>query len=197
MAFIGMRHPVVAKLASHTAGAEPTYTAGMVIGHAIAGNLTITRNNNPLYGDDVIVEDDNGITAMSLEMGLDDLEEAVRVYMLGLKEKTIGSGDSASTEYVDTDVAAPYVGVGYIRVRRKNGVTSYQAVWVYKAIFSEESEESATKGESIEWQTPTITGRCLGLDVDGSGDRAFRKKAIFTTEAAAIAWLNNLAGITA
>ena len=191
MAFIGMRHPVVAKIASHTDGTEPTYEAGMVIGHAIAGNLTITRNSNPLYGDDVIVEDDNGITAMSLELGLDDLEEAVRVYMLGLQEKTAGT----VTEYRDTDASAPYVGVGYIRVRRKNGVTAYQAVWMYKAIFAEESESSATKGESIEWQTPTVTGRAMGLAVSGDGERTFRKKAIFTTEAAAVAWLDELAGI--
>lgn len=196
MAFIGMRHPVVATLASHTEGSEPTYNAGKIIGHAIAGNLTITRNNNPLYGDDVIVEDDNGITGMSLELGLDDIEEAVRVYMLGLKEVTVGTGQDATKEYHDTDDSAPYVGVGYIRVRRKNGTTSYQAVWIYKSVFAEESENSATKGESIEWQTPTITGRAMGLNVGGSGERTFRKKALFTTEAAAVAWLNTLAGIS-
>ena len=71
MAFIGMRHPVVATLSAHTAGSEPTYAAGKVVGHAIAGNLTITRNSNPLYGDDTIVEDDNSITAMSLELGVE------------------------------------------------------------------------------------------------------------------------------
>lgn len=194
MAFIGLRHPVVAKLSAHTAGSEPTYTGGMVMGHAITGNLTITRNNNPLYGDDVVVEDDNGITAMSLELGLDDLTEDVRVYALGLKEK---SGTGSIKTYIDTDASAPYVGVGYIRVRRKDGVTAFQGVWMYKAVFSEENENSSTKGESIEWQTPTITGRGMGVDIDGSGNYAFRKKQMFTTEAAAIAWLNEIAGITA
>lgn len=196
MAFIGMRHPVVAQLEAHTDGSEPTYKAGMVIGHAIAGNLTITRNSNPLYGDDTIVEDDNGITAMSLELGTDDLEEAVRVYMLGLKSET-GFGSNAATTYYDTDESAPYVGVGYIRVRRKAGATKYQALWYYKAIFSEDSESSATKNESIEWQTPTVTGRVMGLNVGGSGELTFRKKQLFDTEAAATAWLNGLAGITA
>lgn len=195
MAFIGMRHPVVARIASHTEGSEPVYESGMVIGHAIAGNLTITRNNNPLYGDDVVVEDDNGITAMALELGTDDLEEAVQVYMLGVKKKTIGSGQDAVDEYHDTDESAPYVGVGYIRVRRKNGETSYQAVWIYKSVFSQESENSATKGESIEWQTPTLNGRAMGVNVGGSGERTFRKRAIFQTEAAAVAWLDTLAGI--
>lgn len=192
MAFIGMRHPVVATLKAHTSGAEPTYNAGKVIGHAIAGNLTITRNNNPLYGDDVIVEDDTGITAMSLELGVDDIEEAVRVYMLGLVEKTSGS----DTEYHETDASAPYVGVGYIRVRRKDGETKYQGLWYYKAIFSEESENSATKNEAIEWQTPTITGRVMGLNVGDDG-MTFRKKKLFDSQDAAEAWLDGLAGITA
>lgn len=196
MAFIGMRHPVVATLSTHTAGADPTYAAGMVVGHAIQGNLTITRNNNPLYGDDTIVEDDNSITAMSLELGVDDLSETVRAYMLGLVKKTTGTGTAAVDTYYDTDAAAPYVGLGYIRVRRLDGATKYQGVWYYKAIFSEESESSATKGESIEWQTPTVTGRCMGLSVDGTGALTFRKFQYFDTETAAIAWLNGLAGIT-
>ena len=196
MAFIGMRHPVVATLSAHTAGSEPTYGAGKVVGHAIAGNLTITRNSNPLYGDDTIVEDDNSITAMSLELGVDDLTEEVRTYMLGLVKKTTGTGTAAVDTYYDTDAAAPYVGLGYIRVRRLDGVTKYEALWYYKAMFSEEAETGATKGESIEWQTPTITGRCMGLSIDNTGALTFRKKQYFDTESAAITWLNGLAGIT-
>ena len=196
MAFIGMRHPVVAALSTHTAGSEPTYSAGKVVGHAIAGNLTITRNNNPLYADDTIVEDDNSITSMSLELGLDDLTEEVRTYMLGLVKKTTGTGSAAVDTYYDTDAAAPYVGLGYIRVRRLAGATSYEACWYYKAMFSEESESSATKGESIEWQTPTITGHIMGVSIDGTGALTFRKKQSFGTESAAISWLNTQAGIT-
>ena len=197
MAFIGMRHFVVARMKEHTDGSEPTYDKGMVAGLAIAGNLTITRNNNPLYGDDVMAEDDNGITEMLLEVGTDDLLEPVRVYTLGLKEKDAGGSAGAEKEYLDTDESAPYMGSGYIRVRRKNGQTSYQTVWYYKSLFSEESENSATKGQSIEWQTPTIKGRVMALDVDGSGARAFRKKAVFKSEAAAVAWLDKLANIDA
>ena len=100
MAFIGMRHVVVAKVASHTDGSEPTYTAGMVAGKAISGNLTITRNNNPLRADDDIAENDNGITDMTLDLGTDDLLEDVQAYMGMLKSKTTGTGDDA-VELVD------------------------------------------------------------------------------------------------
>ena len=196
MPAIGLRYGVVATLNSHTKGTEPTYNAGMVACEMIGANLSITRNSNPLYADDTISEDDNSITAMSLEVTGNDLTEAVRCYMLGLKKVTTGSGDTAVDTYYDTDAAAPYVGFGYIRVRRLDGVTKYEALWYYKAMFSEEAETSATKGESIEWQTPTITGRCMGVSIDSTGDLTFRKKRLFANEGDAVTWLNGLAGIS-
>ncbi len=195
MAYIGMRYPVVATLTTHTAGSEPTYGNGMVMGKAISGNLTITRNNNPLYADDAIAEDDNSITAMSLEIGLDDLLEDVQEYMLGTRKVT-GANTSDPIVYYDQDKSAPNVGIGYIRVRRKNGATTYQANWIYKAVFGQDSETSETKGESINWQTPTITGRCAGVSVDATGFNSFRKKAVFSSESAAKTWLNGMANIT-
>ena len=194
MAMIGMRHVVVSQLDGHTDGSEPTYkNSGKIAGGAISGNLNITRNDNDLHYDDVAGETDNGITAMSLELGLDDLLEDVQVYMLGTK--TQGTGDDIV--YVETSAAAPYVGIGYIRVRQKNGAIKYQAVWYYKVKFGMTTENSKTKGQSIEWQTPTITGKCVGISVDNSGDAAFRKKKVFDEESAAAAWLNNLAHYTA
>ena len=187
MAFIGLRHPVVATIDSYTPGSVPTYEDGMVMGAAITANLSITRNDNPLYADDVITEDDNGITAMSLELGLDDLPETVQEYMLGVVEE--------SDAYVDSDASSPEVGMGYIRVRRKGGVTSYQGVWLYKVRFSMNDENSQTKGESIEWQTPTVTGRVVGVDLDGSGVMVFRARQLFDNEADAIDWLETLADI--
>jgi phi13 family phage major tail protein len=184
-------------LNSHTKGTEPTYNAGMVACEMIGANLSITRNSNPLYADDTISEDDNSITAMSLEVTGNDLTEAVRCYMLGLKKVTTGSGDTAVDTYYDTDTAAPYVGFGYIRVKTLKGVKSYEGIWIYKAMFAEENENSATKGESIEWQTPTITGRAAGLMLNNVNYISFRKRALFTTFADAQTWLRTQANITA
>lgn len=197
MAFIGMRHVVVAKLASHTPGAEPTYSAGKVAGKAITGNLTINRNNNPLYADDIIAEDDNGITSMDLELGVDDLDEETQAYIGLLKEVETGSGTTAVTTYYENSAAANNVGVGYMRVRRKGGATTFQGIWIYKALFSKNAENSQTKGETIEWQTPTVNGRCMGLSVDSTGEATFRKVQNFDTESDAEDWLDGLAGISA
>lgn len=195
MAFIGLRYPVAAPITAETEGAEPTYGAGFVVGKAIQANLTITRNNNPLYGDDAIAEDDNGITGMSLELGVDDLEDEVRANLMG--DVVIEGASGAPSVYYETDNSAPNVGFGYIRVRRRHGVTSYQALFIHKIVFGETSENAQTKGESIEWQTPTITGRAAGLMLNNVNYISFRKRALFTTFAAAQAWLRTQANITA
>ena len=197
MAFIGMRHVVGAVITAETAGSEPTYGtsgSGFDIGKAITGNLTINRNTTPLYADDAIAEDDNGINSMDLELGLDDLLEDVQGKMGLLKETTAGS--PAVTTYYETSEAAKNIGLGYERVRRKNGVTKFQAIWIYKVLFSRNNENSQTKGESIEWNTPTINGRCAGLNVDGSNALSFRKIRVFDTESEANTWLDGLANIT-
>lgn len=190
MAFVGMMHPVVAKVDTYVPGTTPTYEAGMVMGKAITGNLTITRNNNPLYGDDGVAEDDNSITAMSLELGLTDLEEDVQEYM-GILE---ADGNTAG-QYIETGESSPELGVGYIRVRRLNGETSYQGIWIFRGVFGPTNENSQTKQESIQWQTPTVTGNAMRTLLTGSKN-AFRRKANFTTYAAAETWLNTQANIT-
>ena len=197
MAFIGMKYVVAAPIDTETAGSAVTYGTGFVVGKAISGNLTWDRNDNPLYADDAIAENDNSVLGGNLEIGVDDLADTVRNKLLGEKEVTVTSGNTSSTEYETTDAAAPYVGVGFIRVRRKAGATTYQAVWFHKVQFSEESEEAATKGESIEWQTPTINGKIMSVQNDETLANNFRRRATFDTEAAAKAWLNAKAGISA
>lgn len=196
MAFIGMRHVVAAKIATETPGAALTYSAGMVVGKAIQGNLTWNRNDNPLDADDAIAENDNGATGGSIDLVTDDLLDAVRAYLLGDEEITVGTSPNTTTEYESTDEPAPYVGFGYMRVRMKNGVTSYQAVWYHKAQFGETNENAQTKGQTIEWQTPTLTGRIMGVNDNAAGKIRFRRRANFDTAAAAIDWLDDKAGIT-
>lgn len=198
MAYIGMLHPVVAKIETETEGQAVTYAAGMVMGKAISGNLTWDRMDNPLYADDSLAEDDNSLTGGTLELGTDDLLDSVRSYVLGLEAMPNSpSATDAPTEYETTDEAAPNVGCGYIRVRRKNGRTSYQAIWFHKVQFGETNENSQTKGQNIEWQTPTLTGRIMGVRNDATGKARYRRHVTFETLSDALNWLNTKAGITA
>ena len=195
MAFVGMQHVVAAKITAKPDNAMPTYSAGMVIGKAIQAELSITRNSNPLYADDVVAEDDNSITAMSVSIGMDDFSEEAQAY-LGLLKEVTGTGADDKT-YYETSGSADSAGLGYMRVRRKNGITTYQGVWVLDVLFGIESENSQTKGESIEWQTPTVNGQAAAhmITTIDTNNPIFRMKKNFTTAAACIDWLDEQAGI--
>lgn len=190
MAIIGLRHPVAAPITAENTGAEPTYGTGFVIGHGIQADVTYNTRDNPLYGDDVTIENDKGITDADVNLEVDDLEDAVRQGLLGEEGNT-------SQEYMLKDKNPPYVGFGYLRVKMKNNVKKYEAFWLYKAQFSIASDSATTKRQNIEWGTPTLNGKGFAIDVDGTGEPAVRKRKVFETEATGIAWLDALANITA
>ena len=189
---VGMMYPVWAPLATHTDGSMPTYSAGTVIQEA--RNATVTREyaNNPLYGDDRIVDDDNGLTGLTMSFESTGLSDADRKVLLG--EEDYGTS-GVSGQWV-SDNETPWGGFGYIRKMRLNGVKSFEAWWTLKIKFQEETMATATKEGSITWNTPTLNGRAAGLDVDSSGKMRFQLHKTFNAIADAKAWLNSLAGIT-
>ena len=189
---VGMMYPVWSPIATCVDGSLPTYGTGRVVQEARSANVTKEINNNPLYGDDRIVDDDNGITGLTVSFESTGLTFADRVALLG--ESVVGTSDEAQWE---DDSSTPYGGFGYIRVMRDNGVRKFEAYWILKIKFQEESQETATKEGSITWRTPTLNGRAAGCDVDGSGKLRFRQHKVFETAAAAKEWLNTKLSVPA
>lgn len=187
---VGMMYPVWAPIATCVDGSLPTYGTGRVVQEARSANVTKEINNNPLYGDDRIVDDDNGLTGMTVSFESTGLSMEDRVALLGEEADT----DDGQWE---SDVATPYGGFGYIRVMRENGVRKFEAYLVLKIKFQEESQETATKEGSITWRTPTLNGRAAGCDVDGSGKLRFRKHKTFDSASAAKEWLNTKLNVAA
>lgn len=192
MAFVGMRYVVAAKLKEHTPGQAPVYDEGVVVGRAISADITYNRATNTLKADDVDAESDNSITGGSITIGVDDIADEVQAAILAQEVNEAG-------EYEEINEADPDIGLGYIRVRRFKGVTSYVAYWIFKAQLGITSESAATKQDTIQWQTPTLSGSMMGLQPDASMKMKFRRRKTFTGETAeqeAYAWLNRLANIT-
>ena len=189
---VGMMYPVWAPIATCVDGSMPTYSAGRVIQEARTANVTKEVNNNPLYGDDRIVDDDNGVTGLTVSFESTGLTFEDRVSILG--EKVVGTSDPAQWE---TDAATPYGGFGYIRVMRENGIRKFEAYWILKVKFQEETQETATKEGQITWRTPTLNGRATGHDVDGSGELKFRQHKTFATAATAKEWLRTKLNVPA
>ena len=189
---VGMMYPVWAPIATCVDGSLPTYSTGRVVQEARSANVTKEVNNNPLYGDDRIVDDDNGMTGMTVNFESTGLSMEDRVSILG--ESVVSTSDDAQWE---SDTATPYGGFGYIRVMRDKGVRKFEAYWILKIKFQEESQETATKEGSITWRTPTLNGRAVGCDVDSTGALRFRQHKVFATLAAAKEWLNTKLNVPA
>ena len=189
---VGMRHPVWAPLQSHTDGSEPTYGAGRVIQEAIEATITFNADTtNGLYGDDVLVDMDDGITGYTVSFNPTGLKDADRAAIMG-EEVTTGS------VYEITDAGSPWGGFGFFRVMRdENRTRYYEAWWCRKIKFREPSQTTRTKEGSVQWRTPTLEGTGAGLIVDGGDKIKYIKHKTFETAAAAKSWLDGLANVSA
>ena len=180
---IGIMYPVWAPIATCVDGSMPTYGTGRLLQEARTATVTKEISNNPLRGDDRVVDDDNGITGLTVSFESTGLTMEDRVSVLG--EEIVNTD-----EQWESDVSTPYGGFGYIRVMRENGTVKYEAYQILKIKFQEETQETATREGAIQWRTPTLNGRAVGCDVDGSGKLRFRKHKVFTSASAAKTWLN-------
>ncbi len=190
---VGMMYPVWAPLTSHTDGSMPTYGTGKVIQEA--RNATVTREygNNPLYGDDRIVDDDNGMTGLTMTFESTGLSDADRIALLG---EEANANTSTGGQWVSDNESA-WGGFGYIRKMRDNGTRKFEAWLTLKIKFQEESQATQTKEGTITWGTPTLNGRATCLFVDSSNNQRYQLHKTFDTIAAAKTWLNGLLNVTA
>ena len=190
-ASIGMLYPVFAPLNSHTDGSMPTYGTGRVIQEARGASVTYEYNDNPLYGDNRIVDEDNGMTGIQIEFestGLNDVD----------RQKLFGEDTWGTTGQWVSDNETPYGGFAYIRRMRDAGVRKYEAWLTLKIKFTEQRQETRTQeGNQITWGTPTITGRGASLDVDGSGKLRYQLHQSFESISAAKTWINTLLNVPA
>lgn len=190
---VGMVYPVCAPVATYTPGTGVTYSAGSVVSEARSASISWDRADGEFYGDDVLLDSDNGVLGYTIDFEPAGLQDAIRATLLG--ETVLNT-----SEYNITDAAAPYVGFGYVRVMRDNStgtvITTYEAWWYYRVQFSVNSEETRTKERNIEWRVPTLSGRGTGVQLDSSDTLTFAVHKSFETMSDAKTWLNGKASIT-
>lgn len=197
MAHIGMKYPVAAPWKE-----DGTYGEGFRIGMAIKFSGTSNKNDVTLYADDGVAETDKSIKDYGVSLNVDDIALKVQADLLGhgyvpASEPEEGEAVPESMDVGSEDVA-PYMGVGFYKRRKKNNVTTFTVIWLYKTQFSEPNEEAESKGESPNFQTPTIEGTAYPTPVaDAGGEEKMKvvKKLVFKREADAVAWLNKMANI--
>lgn len=189
MAYIGLAHPVIAKLASQstTSGTTtPTYSDGFICGKAISVSVNPNYNESKLYADNILDEYVKEFKDGTITLGVDRLPIEAQTVMFG---HTVDSSKSEIT-YKSGD-GGSYVGVGFYVDEVKDGVKSYVASVIYKCLFAEGAKNYTTKGDSIEFKTPSLEGAIASLD-----DGKWKIDKVFDTEAAAQAWIETTLGLS-
>nr|DAE39724.1 MAG TPA: tail tube protein [Bacteriophage sp.] len=198
MATIGLSKPYYAIYAE--AGGVVSYSDGAVMGKATEANISIeTTEDNNLYGDNGLAETDRRFANGTLTLSTTDLSQEVSKAILGLTEQAItgidGVTDTSVKELVyDDGQVTPYLGVGFIIKKKVNGAYMWRGVVLPKVMFSVPEDAATTQGESIEWQTPELTGTIMR---DDSATHVWKKEATFTSEAQAEAYIKARLGIAA
>lgn len=194
MAAVGMKYLTFAPISSETAQSPITYGTGAVAEHAISGSITYNYDEQSLYGDDKLAEYYKGLTGYDIEIGMTELADSLST-LLGIETVTTTGSPAISTYHLVPDNMTS-CGVGFMQTLIVNGTKSYIGYWFHKVTFSINSESAQTRGESVEWQTPTLNGKGWGVELDATGVVQYRDRQVFTTEALALAWLKAKAGVT-
>lgn len=183
MALIGLNNFWYSKLTEAPDG-TPTYDGAKSIGKAVSCSVSISNNSAMLYADDALAESDTSFQSGTVTLGVDDNREATFADLLG---HAIDS-ETGEVTYNSTD-SAPWVAVARILVKMVNNVRLYKAMILYKVKFTEPSEDENTKGETLEFSTPSIEGTIATL---ANGD--WKTAKTFSTKAEALAFIQSVLG---
>lgn len=190
MARIGLKSLTYATLSSGGDGAAAVYANGaMVNGKMIKADVSIEREDVSLYADNARVEHANGVTGGTINLELAGLDDTLR-------EKLLGYTKNDDDELEVTDTESPNVGFGYVTCEINGGVKSYIGYWFWKVQFGTDSDSAETKGENSSFQTESLTGQIMGVNLTAGGTTKFYKTFADADEADVVAWLKTCANIT-
>lgn len=198
MAIIGVSKPYVAKYSN--SDSTVTYTAGQILDKMTQLDATInSAENNNFYADNAIAETDRSFSGGTLTVNTADLGPEASALILGITPVAISEIEGVTDEDVnelifDDDQQNPYLGFGCIIKKRVNNEDKWRAIIFTKIQFAVPSDAATTQGETIEWQTPTLSGTIMR---DDSAKHTWKREATFTTEAQAEAYIKARLGITA
>lgn len=164
---------------------KPETGAGVNIAKMIQADVAINMAKVKLYADDAVAESDASFQDGTLSLNISDLSNDVQTMLLG--HAKVGETEEIAS---GVDDQAPYVGAGFYGAKMVNNVKKWRALWFPKVQFTEPGESMATRAETLAFGTDTIVG---DIHIDASGN--WKYEQTFTTEAAAVTYLNGKAGI--
>ena len=145
---IGLRDLFRAPITISDNGVE-TYGTPVRIARAIQADIAPTSAEATLYSDDAIDVIIKQFSGGTLTLGMNDLIPSEQAALLGQTQ------DADGVVYAGESDDPPYHAIGF-RALKANGLFRY--LWLYKVKFGIPTENHATKGDSINFQTPQLVG---------------------------------------
>lgn len=175
MANFGLSHPWIAKLNTETGKYSGAFRCGKAVNTSVSPNY----NEASLFADNQEQEHVKEFKNAAVNLVTDSMPVAAASVAFG--HYVNESGEETS----NTNDEGNYVGYGFITKERVNGIIKNRACVLLKVLLTEGEESYDTKGDSIVFKNPSISGIAMALE---NGD--WRKKSpYFDTEEEADKWI--------
>lgn len=139
-----------------------TYGTPAVLAGAIKADLSVEIAEGTLYSDDAASVAVKEFKQAKISINVDDIGSAVAAALTGATVDQKGA-------LVDTGEDTPKpVAVGF-RAKKADG--NYVYYWLYRVTFAVPSDNLQTKGESINFSTPTIEGTVIRRKKADAGNK--------------------------
>lgn len=152
MAHVGLKKLHVAILTTEETN---TYETPVQLSPAVSANVTPNYTTASLSGDDRIVYIEEALGDIDVEISTTDLTDEDYALLMGVT----ANADGVIEDSVDDQ--SPYVALGFEMPKPGGGVALR---WYFKGKFQKSAETSATKGDTTEYQTPTIAAKFLARE---------------------------------
>lgn len=153
---IGCDNLVYAKMKTEdTVDAAPVYDTVTPAPGVMSLNINPNGAQETLFADDGPMETASTLGKIEVEIQKAELNTQNKADLLGHEIDANGA-----LVYGDSDIP-PWVAIGF-RTLKSNG--KYRHVWLYKGKFTEPEDNNETKGDSINFQTDTISGQFTRLN---------------------------------
>ena len=153
---IGLRDVYYAVLTQDDVDDGVTYSAPERIIGAITANINPNSSTETLFADDGPMEVATTLGDIELELVMADLPLPVQAVLLG-HDYADGKLTKKSSD------SPPWVALGW-KALKSNG--SYRYTWLLKGRFMVPEESHETRGDSVDFQTPTINAAFTLRDFD-------------------------------
>ena len=179
-----------------------SYDSPVKVGDAMTALIEPEIAEASLYAEDAKAEYMRLMVGGTISLGVKYILDAAKTLLLGVREDSHSitytpAGGSTSTtktvtgQKIGANDTGNYVGIAFYCPDMRDTAKKYFCLFIRKALFGPPSMNLQTKGQNIQFQTPTISGQFLATD---ETDQDFYAWALADSEEEARAWVQAVFG---